>query len=88
MSNNFAKKPQRMCVGCRQMKDKDLLVRVVLENGVPVVDSTQKAQSRGVYFCKNTDCIKRAIKNKGFAKQHGFAISEEFVNILEKTFES
>ena len=88
MSNNFAKTPQRMCVGCRQMKDKNLLIRVVLQDGQPVVDTTQKAQARGVYFCKNSDCIKRAMKNKGFAKQHGFAVGEDLLNILEKTFES
>ena len=70
------------------MKDKDLLIRVVLKDGVAVVDTTQKAQSRGVYFCKNPDCIKRAMKNKGFAKQHGFVVSQELVAVMEKTFES
>ena len=90
MANNLTKvrTPQRMCVGCRQMSDKNLLIRVVVEDGVAVVDTTQKAQSRGVYFCKNPECIKRAAKNKGFCKQHGFSIDEQLVKQLEKTFES
>ena len=90
MSNNLTKSrtPQRMCVGCRQMKDKSALVRVVCLDGVAVVDKTQKAQARGVYFCKNPDCIKRALKNKGFAKQYGFALDEQLVNEMENIFES
>ena len=77
-----------MCVGCRQMKDKSHLIRVVLQDGNPVIDLNHKAQSRGVYFCKNSDCIKRAVKNKGFAKQHGFVVDEHLVEQMEKTFES
>lgn len=90
MSNNLTTThaPQRMCVGCRQMKDKKMLIRVVCADGVGTVDTTQKAQSRGVYFCKNPECIKRALKNKGFAKQYGFALDEQLVKQMENTFES
>ena len=90
MPNNTKKSKvsQRMCIGCRQMKDKNLLIRVVNVDGVGVVDVTQKAQSRGVYFCKNCDCIKRAVKNKGFSKQYGFVLDEQLVKQMENTFES
>ena len=83
-----ARIPQCMCIGCRQMKDKNQLVRVVCQDGVGVVDNNQKAQSRGVYFCKNSDCIRRAVKNKGFCKQYGFVLDEQLVQQLESTFES
>ena len=90
MSNKLSKlhTPQRMCIGCRTMKDKNLLIRVVCNNGIGVVDATQKAQSRGVYFCKNPDCIKRATKNKGFSKQYGFVLDEQLIKQMENTFES
>lgn len=90
MSNKLTglRTPQRMCVGCRQMKDKNSLIRVVCVDGVAAVDATQKAQSRGVYFCKNPGCIARACKNKGFAKQYGFALDEKLIKDMENTFES
>ena len=89
MPNNQPKHvPQRMCVGCRQMKDKNLLVRVVVVDGKPVVDSSQKVQARGVYLCKDSACFTRAAKNKGFAKQHGFVVDNDLLIQLEKTLES
>ncbi len=70
------KTPLRMCVACRQMKPKTDLIRIVnTPNGV-VADSTGKLNGRGVYLCKCKDCIDKALKNKGFAKQNGFSLQE------------
>ncbi len=58
--------PERMCSGCRQMFDKSTLIRVVLENDKLVIDKHQKKMSRGVYVCKNAECIIKAQKRKAF----------------------
>ncbi len=49
--------PQRMCVSCREMKDKKELFRIVLQDGVPVLDLTGKLMGRGAYICKQTSCV-------------------------------
>ena len=79
--------PERMCVSCRQMKPKNLLVRIVnTENGV-VVDTTGKINGRGVYLCKCAECIAKAKKNKNFAKVNGFALDEQIISVLENLIE-
>ena len=78
--------PERMCVVCRQMKPKTELLRIVnTENGV-VVDGTGKLNGRGVYVCKCKECVSKALKSKGFVKQHGFSL-DGVADELEKSVE-
>ena len=79
--------PERMCVVCRQMKPKNQLVRIVNNDGVAAIDKTGKSGGRGVYLCKCNDCISKAVKSKGFVKQHGFSlesVKEELENLVEQ----
>lgn len=79
--------PERMCVVCRQMKPKNELIRVVNSDGNVAVDKTGKGGGRGVYLCKCKDCITKALKSKGFAKQHGFtleSVAHELENLIEQ----
>lgn len=78
--------PERMCVVCRQMKPKTELLRIVNGADGVVVDGTGKINGRGVYLCKCKDCVSKAIKSKGFAKQHGFSL-ETVAAELEKLVE-
>ena len=51
--------PQRQCVGCRTMKDKKALIRVVrTPEGAIVLDSTGKRSGRGAYVCPDPACLK------------------------------
>ena len=57
--------PMRQCVGCREMKAKKELVRVVRSpEGDISLDFRGKAPGRGAYLCPQTDCLKKAIKSK------------------------
>ena len=78
--------PERMCVACRQMKPKTELLRVVNTAEGVVVDGTGKLNGRGVYLCKNSQCVAKALKSKGFAKQYGFSL-ETVASELEKLVE-
>lgn len=60
--------PMRMCVACREMKPKAELTRVVKDEDTLTPDSTGKARGRGAYVCKNTACIKKARKIRGFER--------------------
>jgi Predicted nucleic-acid-binding protein implicated in transcription termination len=57
--------PMRMCMGCREMKPKKELVRVVRSpEGVVSLDMAGKKPGRGAYVCPDADCMKKAIKQK------------------------
>lgn len=63
------KLPQRMCVGCRQMKNKKELVRIVRtpEGGIEI-DRTGKRAGRGAYICPDQECLAQAVKGKRLQK--------------------
>ena len=55
--------PMRMCVGCREMKPKLELMRVVKpQEGDCAIDRTGKAPGRGAYVCEDAECLKKAQK--------------------------
>ena len=57
--------PMRMCVGCREMKEKRSLVRIVKNaEGVISVDRVGKAPGRGAYVCRSEECLARAVKQR------------------------
>ena len=59
------KTPQRMCVGCQEMKNKKELLRVVrTPTGEVVLDATGKKAGRGAYVCHNQQCLDRSFKEK------------------------
>jgi uncharacterized protein len=54
--------PQRTCIGCRQVRPKVELVRLVRVNdGGVVVDGQQIAQGRGAYVCPTLECLDRVL---------------------------
>lgn len=63
--------PQRTCVGCRQVRAKRELVRLVLPAEGPVqVDTTGKRNGRGAYICRETGrtCLDQARKRKALTR--------------------
>ena len=57
------KKPQRSCVSCRTVRDKNDLLRVVVTpEGEVVFDPTGKLSGRGAYLCPNEECITTELK--------------------------
>lgn len=57
--------PQRMCVGCQEMKNKKELLRVVrTPDGDVIIDSTGKKPGRGAYLCASEQCFLKAYKEK------------------------
>ena len=55
--------PMRMCVGCREMKPKRELIRVVRPpEGSVMLDRTGKAAGRGAYVCPSSACREKARK--------------------------
>lgn len=82
---NGKQKPMRKCVGCGEMKEKGALVRIVkTKEGDVSVDTTNRANGRGAYICKNKDCFRLAIKNKGLERALKGRLPEEILTQLEQ----
>ena len=80
--------PMRQCLGCREMKPKRELIRVVRapEGGVSL-DFHGKKPGRGAYLCPNPDCLKRVRKSRGLERAFSQAIPEEVYDALEAEME-
>lgn len=66
---NKPKEKIRMCVVCRGQSDKKTLLRIVKnKDGEIFVDKTGKANGRGAYICKDTECYKKLCKQKSLNK--------------------
>lgn len=81
MANKVRKEkkiPQRMCIVCRQSKDKKDLIRIVnnKEEGL-VIDETGKKNGRGAYICKSLECIENAKKRKSLERAFKTEVSDD-----------
>ena len=77
--------PMRQCAGCREMKQKNEMVRVVRSpEGEISLDFRGKAPGRGVYVCPNPDCLKRARKARSLERSLDTAIPEDVYAALEE----
>ena len=57
--------PMRMCVGCREMKEKRSLLRIVKSpDNVISFDRVGKAPGRGDYVCRSQECLTKAVRQK------------------------
>ena len=75
--------PMRQCVGCREMKPKKELIRVVKSpEGAISLDFRGKAPGRGAYLCPDSACLKRAIKSKALERALETAIRQEIYDGL------
>ena len=75
--------PQRMCVGCREMKNKKELLRIVkTPEGQVVLDKTGKKSGRGAYICPQLICLEQSIKGKRLQKALEKEIPVEIFEVL------
>jgi len=75
--------PMRQCVGCREMKPKKELIRVVRSpEGAISLDFRGKAPGRGAYLCPDPACMKRAVKSKALNRAFDTEIPQEIYEDL------
>lgn len=77
--------PTRKCVGCGEMFDRTLLIRVVKNaRGEICTDFSGKADGRGAYICKNPVCLQTARKRKAFERAFSGAVPEDvFISLSQ-----
>lgn len=75
--------PMRMCVGCREMKPKKELVRVVKSpEGEISVDFTGKKSGRGAYICRSNECFSKAKKARCLEKAFSCRIDDSIYEVF------
>ena len=80
--------PMRQCLGCREMKPKGELIRVVRSpEGEISLDAKGKAPGRGAYLCSCAECLKKAIRSKALDRSLEVTIPEEVYARLNKEME-
>ena len=80
--------PMRMCVGCREMKEKRELIRIVrTPEGDTVLDPTGKRSGRGAYVCRQAECLRRAIRQKQLDRQLETSLTQEVTDALTAEME-
>ena len=63
-----AERPERLCVGCRQLHPKGELIRIVRDvDGTAAYDPTGKSPGRGAYLCPRAECLRAARRHNGLA---------------------
>jgi len=73
----------RQCLGCREMKQKRELIRVVRSpQGEVSLDTTGKKSGRGAYLCPDPDCMKRIIKSKALSRAFGVEVPQSVMDAL------
>ena len=76
--------PQRQCVGCREMKDKKALIRVVRSpEGAVALDFKGKLPGRGAYVCPDPACLARARKARALERAFSTQLPPEVFEGLE-----
>ena len=79
----------RQCLGCREMKPKRELIRVVRSpEGEISLDFKGKAPGRGAYICPAPACLKQAIKAKALERAFSTQIPEAVYEKLNEEMEA
>ncbi|MGN0995403.1 MAG: RNase P modulator RnpM [Candidatus Ventricola sp.] len=78
--------PMRMCVGCREMKEKRSLLRIVKSpEGAISFDRVGKAPGRGAYICRSRECLDRAVRQRQLERALETRIDEQvFSQLMEE----
>ncbi len=80
--------PLRQCIGCREMKPKRDLLRILrTPGGELLLDDTGKKNGRGAYLCRDIQCFAKARKSKALERSFQMGIGQEIYERLEKEWE-
>ena len=77
--------PLRQCLGCREMKAKKDLIRVVKSpEGEISLDFKGKKPGRGAYLCPAPECLAKVKKSKALERAFSAQLPAEVYDGLER----
>ncbi len=75
--------PMRQCLGCREMRPKRELMRIVKsKDGEISLDPVGKLPGRGAYVCRSGECLAKVKKSRGLERAFAQQISPEVYDAL------
>ena len=75
--------PQRTCASCRKKGDKKEFIRICKSGTKPEIDFNKNYFSRGLYVCKDINCIEKLEKNKAIQRVLKIEVDETFYKELK-----
>lgn len=76
--------PQRTCLGCREIKNKWELIRIVrTPQDEIVIDLSGKRAGRGAYLCPVPACWQKGLKGKGLERMLRTNLTPEVLTRLQ-----
>lgn len=79
--------PLRMCIACRELKEKREMLRIVKPaDGDIFIDFSSKASGRGAYICNNPECVKKLKKQKLLNKVFSCAVDNKVYTAIEEEY--
>jgi len=57
--------PERTCIGCRQKRERENLIRLVAGDGIVRV-AERHVEGRSAYLCPDAHCLEQAVHKKAF----------------------
>ena len=79
--------PLRMCIACRELKEKKSMLRVVKNSEDKIfLDFSSKAAGRGAYICDNPECIKKLKKQRLLNKVFSLAVDDGVYTAIEEEY--
>lgn len=80
--------PLRMCIACKEMKNKKELIRIVKNSeGEISLDFTGKKNGRGAYICPDKACIEKCIKTRAINRAFSCEVDKEVYTKIAEEFE-
>lgn len=84
-------KNTRMCLICRKRLPKEELIKITYNGKKLIIDEDKSIEQRGLYICKNKECIEKLKKRKNTEMMFRNALNkraleidiDELVNLLE-----
>ena len=77
--------PMRQCLGCREMKPKGELIRVVrAPDGTISLDFRGKKPGRGAYLCPNPACLSKVKKSRALERAFSAQVDAEVYDALDQ----
>ena len=78
------RKPERLCMACREKKLKKNLIRIVKEKGGKIyIDVSSKASGRGAYLCNDLKCFEILKKKRCLERNFKCYVEKEIYSAIE-----
>jgi predicted RNA-binding protein YlxR (DUF448 family)/ribosomal protein L30E len=78
--------PERTCIGCRGLFEKDAVVRIVAGPTGIVIDYREKLPGRAAYVCPTAECVTKALSKENMSRALHSRVRapepKEFINQL------